>query len=166
MLVDEVNEDPVETGELVPLSAVVALDDPVMAPAGQSADLDRFHSSSSLGSGGGGLPLASTSRPPGLGRVWATTGPHSSRPIGGIWARGGLPSAPVDMALVSRVRRAFRTGQARALREEAGLSIRELAAYAGLPRASLQNWETGTSLPRPEGALAWANAMKRLGFKV
>jgi transcriptional regulator with XRE-family HTH domain len=70
------------------------------------------------------------------------------------------------MALVSRVRRAFRTSQARALREEAGLSIRELAAFAGVPRASLQNWEAGISTPRAEGALAWAKAMERLGFKV
>jgi DNA-binding transcriptional regulator YiaG len=105
-------------------------------------------------------------RLPGLGRVWAVPGPPTSRSIGGFWASRGLAFRLVDMALVSRVRRAFRTGQARALREEAGLSIRELAAFATLPRASLQNWEAGTSAPRPEGALAWAEAIKRLGFKV
>jgi transcriptional regulator with XRE-family HTH domain len=52
------------------------------------------------------------------------------------------------------------------MREEAGLSIRELASLAKLPQASLQRWEAGGSAPRADACLAWAAAMKRLGFKV
>jgi transcriptional regulator with XRE-family HTH domain len=70
------------------------------------------------------------------------------------------------MALVSQVRRAFRTGRARELRAEAGLSIRELATMAGVSRSSLTRWEAQQDAPRPEACLAWAEAMERLGFKV
>lgn len=70
------------------------------------------------------------------------------------------------MALVSRVRRAFRTGRGRELRAEADLSIRELAAMAGVSRSSLTRWEAGEDSPRPEAAIAWARAMGRLGFRV
>jgi transcriptional regulator with XRE-family HTH domain len=52
------------------------------------------------------------------------------------------------------------------MREEAGLSIRELASLAKLPQASLQRWETGSSSPRAEACLAWAEAMRRLGLKL
>jgi len=72
----------------------------------------------------------------------------------------------VDEVLVSQVRRAFRSGKARRMREEAGLSIRELASLAKLPQASLQRWETGSSSPRAEACLAWAEAMRRLGLKL
>jgi transcriptional regulator with XRE-family HTH domain len=34
------------------------------------------------------------------------------------------------------------------MREEAGLSIRELAGLAKLPQGSLQRWETGSQPPR------------------
>lgn len=78
----------------------------------------------------------------------------------------GYRRSDVDEVLVSQVRRAFRSGKARRLREEAGLSIRELASLAKLPHASLQRWETGASLPRAEACLAWSEAMERLGFRV
>lgn len=72
----------------------------------------------------------------------------------------------MDEVLISQVRRAFRSGKARKMREEAGLSIRELASLAKIPQASLQRWETGSSAPRAEACLAWSEAMERLGFKV
>ncbi len=87
------------------------------------------------------------------------------RPILGQWWASVSPDMG-DEVLVSRVRRSFRTGEARRMREEAGLSIRELASLAKFPQASLQRWETGNSGPRAEACLAWAAAMKRLGFKV
>jgi transcriptional regulator with XRE-family HTH domain len=71
-----------------------------------------------------------------------------------------------EEVLISRVRRAFRSGDARRMREEAGLSGRELASLAKVPQASLQRWEAGGSSPRAESCIAWAAAMKRLGFKV
>jgi transcriptional regulator with XRE-family HTH domain len=78
----------------------------------------------------------------------------------------GYRRPDVDEVLVSRVRRAFRSGEARRMREEAGLSIRELASLAKLPQASLQRWEAGGSSPRAEACVAWAKAMEQLGLKV
>lgn len=52
------------------------------------------------------------------------------------------------------------------MREEAGLSIRELASLAKLSQASLQRWEIGSSAPRAEACLAWSEAMNRLGFRI
>ena len=67
---------------------------------------------------------------------------------------------------MAAVRQLFRSGRAKKMREKAGLSLRELAAMAGVPASSLQTWEAGQHAPRPEACLAWAEAMERLGSKV
>jgi transcriptional regulator with XRE-family HTH domain len=72
----------------------------------------------------------------------------------------------VDVGRVSRVRHLFATGRARRMREKARLSIRELASAAGVSPSSLHRWETGQASPSPEGALAWAEAMRGLGLPV
>ncbi|MDP9301596.1 MAG: helix-turn-helix domain-containing protein, partial [Actinomycetota bacterium] len=76
----------------------------------------------------------------------------------------GYVARVVDWVLVSRVRKAFATGEAERLRLEAGLSQRELARAAGLPASSVQRWEAGDSVPRPDACEAWAKAIKRLGL--
>jgi transcriptional regulator with XRE-family HTH domain len=45
------------------------------------------------------------------------------------------------------------------LREQAGLSQAELARKAGVPVRSVQNWEQGHRLPRPQALLPLANAL-------
>ncbi len=37
---------------------------------------------------------------------------------------------------------------------------------AGVSRSCLTRWEGGEDSPRPEAAVAWAEALRRLGFKV
>jgi DNA-binding transcriptional regulator YiaG len=51
-----------------------------------------------------------------------------------------------------RVRRLTLTGAARALREEAGLSMAEIARAAGVHKATVYRWETGRRRPRGEAA--------------
>jgi transcriptional regulator with XRE-family HTH domain len=45
------------------------------------------------------------------------------------------------------------------LREQAGLSQSELARKAGVPVRSIQNWEQGHRLPRPQALLPLAGAL-------
>jgi transcriptional regulator with XRE-family HTH domain len=45
------------------------------------------------------------------------------------------------------------------LREQAGLSQSELARKAGVPVRSVQNWEQGHRLPRPQALLPLAGAL-------
>lgn len=65
---------------------------------------------------------------------------------------------------LARARRLALTGEGRQIREAAGVSLRELAAAINPPvsQATLQRWETGSSRPTPEHALAWARALARL----
>jgi transcriptional regulator with XRE-family HTH domain len=46
------------------------------------------------------------------------------------------------------------------LREKAGLSQSELARKAGVPVRSVQNWEQGHRLPRPQALLPLAEALE------
>lgn len=66
---------------------------------------------------------------------------------------------------LSRVRRQFRNGRARRMRESAALSVRELAARIDVDPSTLSRWERGETTPSPEGALAWAAAMEDLGLR-
>jgi transcriptional regulator with XRE-family HTH domain len=45
------------------------------------------------------------------------------------------------------------------LREQAGLSQSELARKAGVPVRSVQNWEQGHRMPRPQALLPLAGAL-------
>jgi transcriptional regulator with XRE-family HTH domain len=45
------------------------------------------------------------------------------------------------------------------LREKAGLSQTGLAKKAGVPFRSVQNWEQGVRVPRPQALLALAEAL-------
>ncbi|HYN64055.1 MAG TPA: helix-turn-helix transcriptional regulator [Candidatus Limnocylindrales bacterium] len=58
------------------------------------------------------------------------------------------------------VRRMARTGAARAMREEAAISLREMAEAVGTSRASLSRWERFEAVPRAEAALRWARVLE------
>jgi len=55
-----------------------------------------------------------------------------------------------DVVDLVEVRRIARSGEARAIRERAGLSLREVASAVGVTRSALQRWETGTRAPGGE----------------
>lgn len=70
---------------------------------------------------------------------------------------------PVDDALVLvRVRRLLRTGQARQIREEAGLSQVEAARSISVDPSALCRWEAGQRVPRAKYALAYAELLREL----
>jgi transcriptional regulator with XRE-family HTH domain len=60
----------------------------------------------------------------------------------------------------------FRNGRARRLREQAALSVRELAAMVGVDPSTLSRWERGETTPSRDGSEAWADAMERLGMRL
>ena len=60
------------------------------------------------------------------------------------------------------VRRLARTGAARVIREEARISLREMAEEIGTTRASLSRWERHESSPRTAAALRWPEVLKGL----
>lgn len=61
-----------------------------------------------------------------------------------------------------RIRRMTTTGAARALREEAELSLSELAAEAKVHRTTIHRWETGRRRPRGDAALRYLTALDEL----
>jgi DNA-binding transcriptional regulator YiaG len=78
---------------------------------------------------------------------------------------GEADSWGMDIVRLSRVRRQFRSGRARRMREGAALSLRELASRIDVDPSTLSRWERGETTPSPEGALAWATAMEDLGLR-
>jgi DNA-binding XRE family transcriptional regulator len=68
----------------------------------------------------------------------------------------------VDIHEVMRMRRWAKTGVARQLRQEAGLSLAEMAQAVGASRSALHFWETGQRVPRPDNAARWAEVLEGL----
>lgn len=59
------------------------------------------------------------------------------------------PATGVELAVDLAATRALaRSGEARAIREKAGLSLREMAAALGVSRSAVQRWEMGLRTPR------------------
>lgn len=67
-----------------------------------------------------------------------------------------------EMAEVARVRSLAVSGEARRVREHAGVGLRQLARAIDTSPTSLSRWETGECAPRHEAALRWAHALERL----
>jgi DNA-binding transcriptional regulator YiaG len=61
-----------------------------------------------------------------------------------------------------RVRRLAATGAARALREDAGLSLAELARAADVHKTTIFRWENGLRRPRGEAANRYLTVLKEL----
>ena len=51
-----------------------------------------------------------------------------------------------------------RSGAGRMIREEADISVRQLARHLSVDVATLSRWERGKCLPRGEGATRWIEA--------
>ena len=67
-----------------------------------------------------------------------------------------------EIVALAKTRRWARLGVARATREQAQISLRELAHSIPTSPSSLSRWETGRALPRRENALAWARLLEEL----
>jgi transcriptional regulator with XRE-family HTH domain len=67
-----------------------------------------------------------------------------------------------EIALLIRGRTLGRTGRGRAIREEAGLSLRELARIVEVDAATLSRWERGDVRPRRSGAARWVNVCQEI----
>jgi transcriptional regulator with XRE-family HTH domain len=63
---------------------------------------------------------------------------------------------------LTRIRQEAKSGRARMRRQNAGLSLRDLAAALGVDPATLWRWETGRSIPRATAALQWAEALQEV----
>jgi hypothetical protein len=63
-----------------------------------------------------------------------------------------------EITLLIRGRTLGRTGRGRAIREQAGLSLRELARIVQVDAATLSRWERGDVRPRQAGAARWLTA--------
>jgi DNA-binding transcriptional regulator YiaG len=63
---------------------------------------------------------------------------------------------------LAQVRAAVSSGEARRLREEAQLSIGEVARACGVDQSTVWRWERGTRQPRGRPALALADLLEDL----
>lgn len=72
------------------------------------------------------------------------------------------PLTEYQLRKVSRVRRDAATGRARAIREAAGISLREAAKAVRTTPASISRWETGKHSPGPEAALRYGALLDAL----
>jgi transcriptional regulator with XRE-family HTH domain len=60
---------------------------------------------------------------------------------------------------LARIRRMQDSGEARRLRERAGVSLRTMARAVGVRPSTLIRWEAGQVRPREPTALAWLAAL-------
>jgi transcriptional regulator with XRE-family HTH domain len=67
-----------------------------------------------------------------------------------------------DLLLIARARRLSVTGEARKLREQAGLSLREVADAIGASPSALWRWENAQRTPRGAAAVAWGELLRDL----
>lgn len=68
----------------------------------------------------------------------------------------------MDAKSLIRVRRLAATGAARIIRQEAGLSLTELAAAADVHRTTIFRWEHGQRRPRGPAALRYLAVLDEL----
>jgi transcriptional regulator with XRE-family HTH domain len=63
---------------------------------------------------------------------------------------------------LARIRRMQQTGEAKRLRERAGVSLRTMAGAVGVRASTLIRWEAGQVRPREGTALAWLGVLDQL----
>lgn len=63
---------------------------------------------------------------------------------------------------LTEARRLLQTGEARRIREAAGLSLQEVGEVVGTSSAALSRWETGQRRPTGRAALRYARLLGRL----
>ncbi len=66
---------------------------------------------------------------------------------------------------LARVRAAAASGEAQRLREEARLSISEVAADCGVDQSTVWRWENGRRTPRGQAALAYGELIDSLRWQ-
>lgn len=70
-----------------------------------------------------------------------------------------MNSDPVKLATV---RALAASGGARAIRQQAGLSLSEVAAACGVDQSTVHRWESAKRAPRGEAALRYASLLDAL----
>lgn len=63
---------------------------------------------------------------------------------------------------LASVRGLVRTGAARAIRQNAGLSLGEVAGTIGVSAGTILRWETQTRVPHGEAAVAYGRLLRSL----
>lgn len=73
-----------------------------------------------------------------------------------------LPAAARTAKQLGTIRRLLRSGQARLMRHEAGLSQAEVARLLGVSCATVSRWESGSRVPRAADALNYFELLRSL----
>ncbi|MGH9094161.1 MAG: helix-turn-helix domain-containing protein [Acidimicrobiales bacterium] len=68
---------------------------------------------------------------------------------------------PTDLSLLAWLYAAVASGDAQRIREDAGLSVRQVAAAVGADPSTVHRWETGQR-PQTEMALRYAKVLRRV----
>lgn len=67
-----------------------------------------------------------------------------------------------DLVALSKARRLARSGTARMIRSNAGISLAELAAGVGVSPSTVFRWETGLRSPHGAAALRYVALLDRI----
>jgi hypothetical protein len=68
-----------------------------------------------------------------------------------------------EAVVISRARRLARSGEGRRIREEAGLTVREMSSAVGVVPATISRWERGLGRPvRGSAVRRWVRVLDRL----
>ena len=63
---------------------------------------------------------------------------------------------------IVKIREQAQSGEARAVRKHAGLSLAEVGSDIGVHASTVQKWELGQRSPRGENAIRYASLLGRL----
>jgi DNA-binding transcriptional regulator YiaG len=74
-----------------------------------------------------------------------------------------MTNAAAELRALARVRQMAKGGQAKAVREHAGIGLAEMAERVGCSPRSLARWEAGAVIPRQRQALQWLTLLEALG---
>jgi DNA-binding transcriptional regulator YiaG len=67
-----------------------------------------------------------------------------------------------DALRIAIARRLAKSGEARALRQKAGLTLAEVAAVCGTTAPTVWRWETGKRVPKTAAARMYGEFLERL----
>jgi transcriptional regulator with XRE-family HTH domain len=73
-----------------------------------------------------------------------------------------LAAKAAEVVMVVRVRRMLQSGEARRIREAAGLSVKEAGAAAGVDGKAVHNWECGRTRPQASTAALYGRFLLAL----
>src|SRR5713101_5658494 len=67
-----------------------------------------------------------------------------------------------ELVRLAVIRALARSGEARRIRERAGLSRQDISPEVGADQSSIGRWEAGLTTPRRDAALRWERVLRRL----